>query len=124
MMRLTQKELERLIIFEIAEISRRRLKRKIKLNYIEAEAIICDELLERAREGKHTISQLVELGGKIISKEDVLEGTPQLLPMIQLEALFPDGNKLITIHNPIRLETRAETVKELVSFPSNKEGWL
>jgi urease subunit gamma len=123
-MRLTQKELERLIIFEIAEISRRRLKRKIKLNYIEAEAIICDELLERAREGKHTISQLVELGGKIISKEDVLEGTPQLLPMIQLEALFPDGNKLITIHNPIRLETRAETVKELVSFPSNKEGWL
>jgi urease subunit gamma len=66
----------------------------------------------------------VELGGKIISKEDVLEGTPQLLPMIQLEALFPDGNKLITIHNPIRLETRAETVKELVSFPSNKEGWL
>jgi len=123
-MRLTQKELERLIIFEIAEISRRRLKRKIKLNYIEAEAIICDELLERAREGKHTISQLVELGGKIISKEDVLEGTPQLLPMIQLEALFPDGNKLITIHNPIRLETSAETVKELVSFPSNKEGWL
>jgi urease subunit gamma len=123
-MRLTQKELERLIIFEIAEISRRRLKRKIKLNYIEAEAIICDELLERVREGKHTISQLVELGGKIISKEDVLEGTPQLLPMIQLEALFPDGNKLITIHNPIRLETRAETVKELVSFPSNKEGWL
>ena len=123
-MRLTQKELERLIIFEIPEISRRRLKRKIKLNYIEAEAIICDELLERAREGKHTISQLVELGGKIISKEDVLEGTPQLLPMIQLEALFPDGNKLITIHNPIRLETRAETVKELVSFPSNKEGWL
>ncbi|HHU17405.1 MAG TPA: urease subunit gamma [Clostridiales bacterium] len=124
MMRLTQKELERLIIFEIAEISRRRLKRKIKLNYIEAEAIICDELLERAREGKHTISQLVELGGKIISKEDVLEGTLQLLPMIQLEALFPDGNKLITIHNPIRLETSAETVKELVSFPSNKEGWL
>ena len=123
-MRLTQKELERLIIFEIAEISRRRLKRKIKLNYIEAEAIICDELLERAREGKHTISQLVELGGKIISKEDVLEGTLQLLPMIQLEALFPDGNKLITIHNPIRLETSAETVKELVSFPSNKEGWL
>lgn len=116
-MRLTQKELERLIIFEIAEISRRRLKRKIKLNYIEAEAIICDELLERAREGKHTISQLVELGSKIISKEDVMEGTPQLLPMIQLEALFPDGNKLITVHNPIRLDTSEETVKELVSFP-------
>lgn len=116
-MRLTQKEMERLIIFDIAEISRRRLKRKIKLNYIEAEAIICDELLERAREGKHTIEQLMELGGRIISKEDVMEGTPQLLPMIQMEALFPDGNKLITIHNPIHLDTTAETVKELVSFP-------
>jgi urease gamma subunit len=116
-MRLTQKELERLIIFEIAEISRRRLKRKIKLNYIEAEAIICDELLERAREGGYTISQLVELGSSIISREDVLEGTPQLLPMIQLEALFPDGNKLITVHDPIRLDASEETVKELVSFP-------
>lgn len=121
-MRLTQKESERLIIFNIAEISRRRLKRKIKLNYIEAEAIICDELLERAREGRHTIDQLVEMGGNIISEEDVLEGTPKLLPIIQLEALFPDGNKLITIHNPIRVSTAAETIKELVSFPDYAEG--
>ena len=116
-MRLTQKEQERLLIFNIAEMSRRRLRRKIKLNYIEAEAIICDELLERGRDGGCSIAQLAELGRSIISIEDVMEGTPSLLPMIQLEVLFPDGNKLVTIHNPIHLPTKAETVRNLVSMP-------
>ena len=123
-MRLTQKELERLIFFGMAEVSRRRLMRKVKLNYIEAGAIICDELLERAREGKCTVAQLVELGGSIISLEDVMEGTPELLPVLQLEVLLPDGNKLITIINPIHLATRGETVQDLVSFPYYKEGAL
>ncbi len=123
-MRLTQKEMERLVFFGIAEVSRRRWKRRLKLNYIEAGAVICDELLERAREGGCTVPQLVELGGSIISLEDVMEGTAQLLPVLQLEALFPDGNKLITINNPIRLGTRAETVRELVSFPDRKEAML
>jgi len=123
-MRLTQKELERLLFFQMAEVSRRRFHRKIKLNYIEAGAIICDELLERAREGGYTVVQLVELGSRIISLEDVMEGTPELLPILQLEALFPDGNKLITIHNPIHLASRGETVQSLVSFPYYKEAVL
>lgn len=121
-MRLTQKELERLIFFGIAEVSRRRLRRKVKLNYIEAGAIICDELLERAREGGYTVTQLVELGGSIISLEDVMEGTPQLLPVLQFEVLLPDGNKLITINNPIHLASTSETVQDLISFPYGKEG--
>jgi len=121
-MRLTQKELERLIFFGMAEVSRRRFRRKVKLNYIEAGAIICDELLERARDGGYTVEQLAELGGRIISLEDVMEGTPQLLPVLQLEVLFPDGNKLITIHDPIHLISAEETVKDLISSPYDQEG--
>lgn len=116
-MHLSQKERERLLLFEIAEIARRRWCRNIKLNYIESSAIICDELLERAREGGFTVGELVELGQKIISKEDVMEGTECLLPVLQLEVLLPDGNKLITIHTPIFYETRKDTVSSLVSLP-------
>ena len=115
-MRLTDKERERLMIFDLAEISRRRFKRGWKLNYIEAAAIICDELLERAREGKSTVRDLTELGARLISLEDVMEGTDQLLPSLQLEALFPDGNKLITIHNPICLKSKNETVKDWLTL--------
>ena len=93
-MKLTLKEQERLIMFNVAEVSRRRWKRGIKLNYIEAMSIICDEVLERAREGKSTISDLIEVGSKIITEEDVMEGTPALVPIIQLEVMLPDGNKL------------------------------
>lgn len=115
-MRLTQKEQERLIFFQLAELSRRRWKRGLKLNYIEAAAIICDELLERAREGKMTLEDLTQLGGQILSLEDVMEGTPALLPTLQLEVLLPDGNKLVTIHQPLRLSTREETRKDLLSL--------
>lgn len=115
-MKLTPKEQERLIIFNVAEISRRRWKRGIKLNYIEATAIICDEILERAREGKMSVSQLINLGSRILSEEDVMDGTAELIPEIQLEALFPDGTKLVTIHSPIRLENKEETVKDLISL--------
>lgn len=108
-MRLTQKEQERLLIFQLAELSRRRYRRGWKLNYIEAAAMICDELLERAREGASTVPDLTKLGGELICLEDVMEGSERLLPSLQLEALFPDGNKLITVHNPIRLASRAET---------------
>lgn len=114
-MKLTPKEQERLIIFNIAEIARRRWKRGLVLNYIEANAIICDEILERAREGKKSVSELIELGSLIISEEDVMEGTAELMPEIQVEALFPDGTKLVTIHQPIRLEKKEDTVKDLIS---------
>ncbi len=105
-MKLTVKEQERLIMFNVAEVSRRRWKRGVKLNYIEAMSIICDELLERAREGKDSIYDLVELGSRIITEEDVMEGTPEMLPVIQLEVMFPDGNKLVSVQEPIRLEKR------------------
>ena len=81
-MKLTVKEQERLIMFNVAEVSRRRWKRGVKLNYIEAMSIICDELLERAREGRDSIYDLVELGSRIITEEDVMEGTPEMLPVI------------------------------------------
>lgn len=112
------KEQERLLIFNVAEISRRRWRRGIKLNYIEATAIICDELLERAREGKNSLVELVEIGAKIITEEDVMEGTPALTPVIQLEVLLADGNKLVSVQDPIRLETRKEAISmdDLVSM--------
>ncbi len=110
-MRLTQKEQERLMFFSLAELSRRRYLRGVKLNYIEAAAIICDELLEQARSGGCTIDDLTALGSKIISLDAV-----KLLPVLQLEVQFPDGNKLITIHNPIRLTHKAETAQNLLSF--------
>ena len=109
-MKLTQKEIERLMIFDVAEISRRRWKRGLKLNYIEATAIICDELLERARDGRWLLTDLVEFGAQIITEEDVMEGTPALMPSIDVEVLFPDGNKLVSIQDPIRLEKREEAV--------------
>ncbi|MDD2503990.1 MAG: urease subunit gamma [Clostridia bacterium] len=121
-MKLTQKEQERLSIFTVAEISRRRWKRGIKLNYIEATAIICDELLERAREGKSTLAHLVQVGAMILTEEDVMEGTAALVPVIQLEVMLPDGNKLLSVQDPIRLERRAEAIpiEELISV--NYEG--
>ncbi|MDR0570383.1 MAG: urease subunit gamma [Clostridiales Family XIII bacterium] len=117
-MRLTQKEQEALLILNLAEVSRRRWKRGLKLNYIEAAAVIMGELLERAREGNTSVRELMEVGARIISLEDVMDGAPSLLPMLQFEVLLPDGNKLITIHNPIALEKRQDTVpmEELVSM--------
>ena len=115
-MNLTVKEQERLIIFDVAEIARRRWQRGVKLNYVEATAIICDELLERARDGKEPLSKLIEIGSQIITYEDVMEGTPQLMPVVQLEVTLPDGNKLLSIQDPIRLEKKSEAFKGLITF--------
>lgn len=109
-MRLTLKEEERLTIFTIAEIARRRWNQGIALNYVEANALICDEMLDRARAGKNTLAELISLGSQILSEEDVMDGVSDLMPMIQLEVLFPDGTKLLSVHNPIRLKTREETI--------------
>ena len=117
-MKLTIKEQERVLMFGVAEISRRRWRRGVKLNYVEAMSIICDELLERAREGKSSIYDLVSAGSRIITEEDVMEGTAALMPIIQLEVMLPDGNKLVTVQDPIRLEKREEAIpmEELVSM--------
>lgn len=100
-MLLTPTELERLTIFTAAEIARRRKARGLKLNHPEAIAYICDEILEGAREGR-SVAELISYGSTLLSTDDVMPGVAELIPMVQVEALFPDGTKLVTVHDPIR----------------------
>lgn len=100
-MKLTSREMEKLMIVVAADLARRRQKRGLKLNYPEAVAIITYEVLEGARDGK-TVAQLMQYGTTILTKEDVMEGIAEMIPDIQVEATFPDGTKLVTVHDPIR----------------------
>lgn len=100
-MLLSPREVEKLMIVVAADLARRRKERGLKLNYPEAVALITHEVLEGARDGK-TVSQLMEYGGTILSSDDVMDGIPDILDDIQVEATFPDGTKLVTIHSPIR----------------------
>jgi len=100
-MKLTAREMEKLMVVVAADLARRRQKRGLKLNYPEAIAIITYEVLEGARDGK-TVAQLMQYGTAILTREDVMEGIPEMIPDIQVEATFPDGTKLVTVHNPIR----------------------
>ena len=100
-MYLTPKEMERLTIFTAAEIARRRKAKGIRLNVPEAIAYITDVMVEGAREDK-TVAQLMSEGAELLTTDDVLPGVAELIPLIQVEAHFLDGTKLISIHNPIR----------------------
>lgn len=100
-MQLTEREQEKMLISLAAMIAQRRKERKIKLNHPESVAIITDLVLEGAREGK-TVSELMNEGRNLLRREDVMEGVPEMIPMIQVEATFPDGTKLVTIHDPIK----------------------
>jgi urease subunit gamma/beta len=100
-MLLTPTELERLTIFTAAELARRRRAKGLKLNYPEAVAIITDEILEGAREGR-SVADLIGYGSTILSTDDVLSGIASMMNIIQVEGVFPDGTKLVTIHEPIR----------------------
>ncbi len=100
-MHLTPREQEKLLIFTAAEVARRRRGRGLKLNYPEALAIISAEVLEGIRDGK-SVSELMEFGIHILSRDDVMEGVPEMLEEVQVEGTFPDGTKLVTIHHPIR----------------------
>jgi len=100
-MLLTPTELERLTIFTAAELSRRRRAKGLKLNYPEAVAIITDEILEGAREGR-SVADLIGHGSTILSTDDVLPGIAAMMNIVQIECVFPDGTKLVTIHEPIR----------------------
>lgn len=100
-MRLTPKEMDRLTIFAAAELARRRRAKGLKLNYPEAVALICDELLEEAREGKR-YEEIVDSGARILGRGEVMEGVPELVDPIRLEVNFTDGTKLVYIRNPIR----------------------
>jgi urease subunit gamma/beta len=100
-MLLTPTELERLTIFTAAELARRRRAKGLKLNYPEAVAIITDEILEGAREGR-SVADLIGYGSTILSTDDVLSGIASMMNIIQVECVFPDGTKLVTVHEPIR----------------------
>lgn len=89
------------MIVVAADLARRRQTRGLKLNYPEAVAIITYEIMEGARDGK-TVAQLMREGAKILKREDVMEGIPEMIHDIQVEATFPDGTKLVTVHDPIR----------------------
>jgi urease subunit gamma len=97
---LTPREQEKLMIFTAAEVARRRRARGLKLNYPEAMAIITADILEGARDGK-SVSVLMQAGAKILTRADVMEGVPEMIEEVQVEATFPDGTKLVTVHNPI-----------------------
>jgi len=100
-MKLTPREQDRLTIFAMAELARRRRARGIRLNHPESVALICDEVLEEARAGR-PYGEVLEFGGRILTRAEVLEGVAEMIPLIQIDAMFPDGSKLLTIHRPIR----------------------
>jgi len=100
-MLLTPTEMERLTIFTAAEISRRRKAKGLKLNHPEAIAYISDEILEGAREGR-SVADLMSSGSTLLSTDDVMPGVADLISIIQVEGMFPDGTKLVTVHDPIR----------------------
>lgn len=89
------------MIVVAAEVARKRKKKGLKLNYPESVALITDELLEGAREGRK-VEDLMEYGTKVLSRNDVMEGVPEMVLTVQVEATFPDGTKLVTVHNPIQ----------------------
>ena len=100
-MKLTPREKDKLLISLAADVAKKRLNRGLKLNYPEVVAIISDHVLEGARDGK-SVSDLMESGGMIIKKNQVMQGICEMVNEVQVEATFPDGTKLVTIHNPIR----------------------
>lgn len=100
-MLLTPTEMERLIIFTAAELARKRRGKGLELNYPEAVALISDEILEGAREGR-SVAELISYGSTILTSDDVMPGIAEMMPMLQVEATFPDGTKLVTVHEPIR----------------------
>lgn len=99
-MLLTPREKDKLIVAMAAEVARKRLARGVKLNYPEAIALITDFVVEGARDGV-SVAQLMRDGGKVLTRDQVMEGIPEMIDEIQVEATFPDGTKLVTVHQPI-----------------------
>ena len=100
-MRLTAREVDKLLVFTAAEVARRRKSRGLKLNHPEAVALISAELLEGIRDGR-SVSDLMAFGTTVLGRDDVMEGVPEMIKEVQVEGTFPDGTKLITVHDPIR----------------------
>jgi urease subunit gamma/beta len=100
-MRLTEREVDKLLIFTAADVARRRKARGLKLNHPEAVALITAEVLEGIRDGR-SVSELMAFGATVLTRDDVMEGVPEMIHEIQVEGTFPDGTKLVTVHDPIR----------------------
>lgn len=100
-MHLTPREIEKLLLFLAGELAEKRKARGLKLNYPESIALISSRLQEAARDGR-TVADLMQYGATILSREDVMEGIPEMIHEVQIEATFPDGTKLVTVHDPIR----------------------
>ncbi|MEM8981917.1 MAG: urease subunit gamma [Pseudomonadota bacterium] len=99
-MELTPREKDKLLIFMAAELAEKRKARGLKLNYPESIAFISSAILEGARDGK-SVAELMQYGTTLLSRDDVMEGIPEMIHEVQVEATFPDGTKLVTVHNPI-----------------------
>jgi urease subunit gamma len=100
-MHLTPREQEKLLVVTAADLARRRQKRGLKLNYPESVAIITYEILEGARDGR-SVADLMSFGATLLKRDEVMEGVPEMIHDVQVEATFPDGTKLVTVHHPIR----------------------
>jgi|SRR3984957_9324509 urease subunit gamma len=100
-MHLTPREQEKLLIVVAADLARRRQARGLKLNYPEAVAILSAEVMEAARDGK-TVADIMSAGAKILTRDQLMDGVPEMIHEVQVEATFPDGTKLVTIHDPIQ----------------------
>ncbi|MEV8438485.1 urease subunit gamma [Actinosynnema sp. NPDC051121] len=99
-MHLTPHERDKLLVHVAADVARRRLDRGVVLNYPEAVALITDHVLEGARDGR-TVSELMDSGRHVLRRDQVLDGVPEMIESVQVEATFPDGTKLVTVHDPI-----------------------
>ena len=102
-MHLTPREIERLMLHTAGDLARKRKEKGLKLNYVETIAYITAELYESSREGK-TVASLMEEGKHLLTRNDVMEGVPEMISNVQIEATFPDGTKLLTIHDPVQWE--------------------
>jgi len=100
-MHLTPREIEKLLIFTAADVARRRQQRGLKLNYPEAMALITAEILEGVRDGR-SVADMMQYGATILTRDDVMDGVPEMIREIQVEGTFPDGTKLVTVHDPSR----------------------
>lgn len=100
-MHLTSREKDKLLVATAAMVARRRLERGVKLNYPEAVALISDFVVEGARDGT-SVAELMSSGASVLTREQVMDGVPEMIHDVQVEATFPDGTKLVTVHNPIR----------------------
>jgi urease subunit gamma len=100
-MNLTPREKDKLLISMAAVVARKRLERGVKLNHPEAIALITDFVVEGARDGR-SVADLMEAGAHVVTRQQVMEGIPEMIPDVQVEATFPDGTKLVTVHHPIR----------------------